>query len=89
MYRHMTNRQTDSTNIIDQQTITFIDDVTAMITCDIKTDIQKYLSDYYALVHELYRSNCLHINSDKTQLLLVARPKYKKMLKNILFLCRQ
>ena len=80
IYKDITNSDNLTlTSNITHDTFNFVDDSTSIISFNETTDIKNYLTHYYKLLHIYYTTNKLQINSDKTQLMLIYKPKHKQL----------
>ena len=75
----------DQKENINHMVINFVDDSTSIIGFKGTELVKKYITKYYKLLHNFHLINKLQINSDKTQLMLSARNKYKDFMKNFSF----
>ena len=64
--------------VIDHLTINYIYDSTNIISSDNATRLIKYLTCYYGLVKQFYDINKLTINSDKTDLIVSCKNKFRQ-----------
>ena len=71
--------------VIDHLTVNYIDDSTNIISCDNATRLIKYLTCYYGLVKIYYDINKLTINSDKTDLVVSCKNKFRQASDTIKF----
>ena len=84
-FQRITNKHLPNITTHEHQTTNFIDDSSSVISFKHTDDIKLYLENYYSLLENYYEINQLHINSDKTQLLLCHKPKHKECFKNFSF----
>ena len=75
----------DQKSKISHSVINFVDDSTSIIGFRGSDLVKRYITQYYKLLHNFHLINKLQINSDKTQLMLSARNKYKDFMKNFSF----
>ena len=68
---------------INHATVNFVDDSTNIISTSNTKTIEEYLNKFYQLLEAVYNINKLKINKDKTELLIVCKPKSRKDTKNI------
>ena len=76
-------------NNIIHKTINFVDDSTAIISFKDHSYMKTYLEAYFSLIYEFYSINRLKINSDKTCLLIINKPKLDQTLANFHFKASQ
>lgn len=73
---------TTSTNI-EHTTINFVDDSTNIISTPQVLEIQDYINKFYSLLENIYDTNKLTINKEKTELMIVCKNKHRKQTKSI------
>ena len=84
-YRDNVNKNNLRNKKITHETINFVDDSTNIIGFSEHNYIKIYIENYYKLLEVFYNANKLQINSDKTKLLIVNKPKLNKTLSNFSF----
>ena len=84
-YEKLTNLKNQNFKNIDHLTVGFVDDSTAIFAFSDPGQIKAFLTNYYNLIKSFYNINKLKINSDKTNLLLTYKPKFKDHFKNFYF----
>ena len=62
------------TNDIHHNVVQYVDDSTNIIACKDNNKLQIYINIYFKILEEFYNINKLLINSDKTKLLIIAKP---------------
>ena len=85
MFEKVTNIKPVKFKIVDHVTVCFVDDATHLIFFNNTNNIKLYLTQFYTLLHFFHNINKLKINSDKTQLVLHAKPKFLPQLSNFHF----
>ena len=93
LYKFMQNnwfeKMTSVRNIkfknVGHLTVQFVDDSSNIISFNDPSQIKSYLTNFYLLLESFYNINKLKINSDKSNLLLTYKPKFKDQLKNFYF----
>ena len=83
IYTKLTQQDTTMVKDINHATVNFVDDSTNIISTSNTKTIEEYLNKFYKLLEAVYNINKLKINKDKTELLIVCKPKYRKDTKNI------
>ena len=83
IYTKLTQQDTTKVKDINHATVNFVDDSTNIISTSNTKTIEEYLNKFYKLLEAVYNINKLKINKDKTELLIVCKPKYRKDTKNI------
>ena len=74
---------------VDHKTIIFVDDSSSIISFKNHSIMSQYLQSYFSLIYKFYNLNKLKINSDKTCLLIVNKPKLNQTLNNFSFKANQ
>ena len=75
--------------VIDHLKVNYIDDSTNIISGDNANWLTKYLTCYYGLVKKFYDLNKLTINSDKTDLVISCKNKFRHASDTIKFTADQ
>ena len=83
IYTRLTQHQPTTANDISHTTVNFVDDSTNIISSSQTNEIADYTNKFYRLLEAVYNINKLKINNDKTELMVVCKPKYRKDTKNI------
>ena len=65
-------------NPIDHTVVNFMDDSNSLISFTEHTDANHYLNRYFDILKIFYNSNKLCLNPEKTNVLILAKPKLKK-----------
>ena len=61
---------------VDHCVVNFVDDSNSIIADDPGVDIEDYTKNYFKLLEIYYKSQKLKINTDKTQLMVCAMPRF-------------
>ena len=69
---------------VDHCVVNFVDGSNSVITEDPGMDIEEYTNSYFKLLEIYYNSQKLKINTDKTQLLVCAMPRFINQIKNMI-----
>ena len=85
IYKRLIDNETVQINNTDHQVISFIDDSTSVIGFKTHNHMRRYLNSYYKLLEGYYNSNKLKINSDKTKMIIINKPKLDRTLRNFYF----
>ena len=64
-------------------TVNFVDDSTNIISTSKTNEIADYTNKFYRLLEAVYNINKLKINNDKTELMIICKPKHKGDTKNL------
>ena len=78
IYTQLTQHEKTTTTNTDHMTVNFVDDSTNIISTTDTNTIQEYLDKFYKLLEAVYNINKLKINKDKTELLIICKPKFRK-----------
>ena len=70
-------------NNTDHETVNFVDDSNSVISFENTDEINKYLSTFFKVLKLYYDTMKLKINSDKTNVLVVNKPKHEEEVKKI------
>ena len=84
-YQLITGSKTKNFRDIEHLTVNYIDDSSSVISFPNCADIKTYITNYYNLLHHFYEINNLSVNSDKTKLLMMYRPKHQAALSSFSF----
>ena len=67
----------------DQVVVNFVDDSNSVISAKPSEDLEEYVNSYFKLLEIYYNSQKLKINTDKTQILVCAMPRFLDQIKNM------
>ena len=78
IYTKLTQHERTTTTNTHHTTVNFVDDSINIISTPNTDTIEEYLDKFYKILEAVYNINKLKINKDKTELLLICKPKYRK-----------
>ena len=85
IYYKLVDNDSLRTNNVSHEVRNFVDDSTSILGFKDHSNIKIYLEKYYKLLQGYYNANKLKVNSDKTKLIIVNKPKLDRTLANFSF----
>merc|ERR1712240_534225 len=82
-YTKLTGKPLIDIKDIEHSTINFVDDSTNLIMTKEPKTLQTYLNNFYLLLQNVYNTNKLIINQEKTEIMIVCKNKHRKNTKDI------
>ena len=83
IFTKLTGKPIIDTKDIKHSTINFVDDSTNLIMTKDPKILQAYLDNFYLLLLNVYNTNKLIINQEKTEIMISCKNKHRKLTKNI------
>ena len=83
IFTKLTGKPLIPTKDFEHSTINFVDDSTNLIMTKDPKILQNYLDNFYLLLRNVYNTNKLIINRDKTEIMIACKNRHRKMTKNI------